>query len=112
MPFPSRRPKYGNKPCVVDGIRFASQLEAKRWQELKLLQRAGQISGLSRQPRYPIDVNGRRIAIYVGDFSYVEGNMLRVCEDVKSPPTKTDLWRLKWKLVAALFPLVRFREYP
>lgn len=105
-----KRSKYGNKKIVVDGITFDSKLEAKRWGELKLLERAGEIRDLSRQPRYPIEVKGHHIGVYYGDFSYIDGP-IRVCEDVKSPPTKTDLWRLKWKLVMALYPLVQFREH-
>ena len=39
--------KYYNKITVTgDGIRHDSQKEANRWEELKLLQRAGKIKNL------------------------------------------------------------------
>lgn len=36
--------KYRNKPIWIDGIRFDSIREGNRWQELRLLERAGEIS--------------------------------------------------------------------
>ena len=33
--------KYHNKKVTVDGITFDSQREAARWQELRLMERAG-----------------------------------------------------------------------
>lgn len=45
----ARIPKYRNRKTVVDGITFDSAREAARWQELKLLERAGEIMGLQRQ---------------------------------------------------------------
>ena len=43
--------RLGNaaRPTVVDGIRFASRLEADRYRELKLLQLAGQVAYTVRQ---------------------------------------------------------------
>lgn len=105
--------KYRNKPVVIDGRRFDSKAEARRYAELRLMERAGLIRDLQCQPQYPIVINGQRVAAYNGDFSYWEKTTdggRTVCEDVKSAPTKTPLWRLKWKLVALLYPVVIFRE--
>ena len=44
--------KYNAIPTTVDGIRFASKREARRYLELKLLQKAGHISDLELQPRF------------------------------------------------------------
>lgn len=106
--------KYRNKPVHVDGRRFDSRAEAKRWQELKLLSRAGKITALECQPRYPLHVHTPdgpvRVADYVGDFEYLEGNK-RVCEDKKSPATrKNPVYRLKIKMAVAEYPHVDFRE--
>ena len=46
--------KYHSKKVTVDGITFASKKEAKRYQELKLLLRAGEISGLELQKRFEL----------------------------------------------------------
>ncbi len=99
----TRRNKYNVSPKAertVDGIVFDSKKEATRYGELKLLVRAGQITGLRRQPRFDIVVNGVKIGFYKGDFGYDE-NGKSVVEDVKG--MKTPMYRLKKKLVEALY---------
>lgn len=53
-----KRSKYRNVPTVVDGIRFQSKAEARRWTELRMLERVGEIKSGSvhRQPVYPLYV--------------------------------------------------------
>ena len=41
--------KYGNKKVIIDGITFDSRKEARRFRELQLLERAGEIHGLELQ---------------------------------------------------------------
>ncbi len=96
--------KYRNRPTMLDGIRFDSKAEARRYAELKLLERAGVISGLRLQPRYTIldkYTNGARQRIraitYVADFEYKEAGKT-VVEDVKSPASRTQAYRLKKKM--------------
>lgn len=95
--------KYGNRKVTVDGIEFDSQKEARRYCELKLLQRAGRISELELQrefelipaqyetfPRY--GKTGKRLqdgkrcieksCTYKADFAYKENGQL-VVEDTK-----------------------------
>ena len=93
--------KYGNKRITVDGVNYASRREAQRSAELKLLERAGHISGLRLQPRFPIIVNGLKVCTYVGDFAYRDASGAEVVEDAKG--FKTDIYKLKRKLVKALF---------
>ena len=97
--LPTRR-KYGNDPRTVDGIRFDSAREARRWCELQALERAGEIRDLRRQVEYPVEVNGRRICYYVADFVYRTPKGVTV-EDAKGHPTP--VYRLKKKLVEALY---------
>ena len=85
---PPRRSKFGNKPTVVDDIRFASGREARRYRTLKLLQQAGEISDLALQPRFPLVVNGKLVCTYVGDFSYLTKSGQRVVEDAKGHRTR------------------------
>ena len=92
--------KYGAKPKTVDGIRFASTKEANRYQELKLLERAGHIRNLELQPRFDLIVNGVNCGFYKADFRYFEGQK-RITEDCKGVRTPT--YVLKRKLVAALY---------
>lgn len=46
--------KYGNKKVVIDGEVFDSKREAKRYQELKLLEKCGAIHNLRRQVAYEL----------------------------------------------------------
>lgn len=103
---PEARPrKYGNVPTVVDGIRFDSKAEAKRYGELKLLERAGEIRDLTCHPSYPIA--GK--ACYVADFAYIEGGR-QIAEDVKGgQATKTPTFRLKAKLFRERHPDIELR---
>jgi hypothetical protein len=78
-----RRHKYGAKPTVHDGIRFASKREASRYLELKLLQQAGRISNLRRQVRYRLVIE----TTYVADFVYDEKGE-EIVEDVKGHRTR------------------------
>lgn len=114
-----RANKYGAKPTNVDGIRFDSTKEARRYGELRLLERAGAIRDLETQPRFPIDVvelwrqdpeegvnlQGPvvRCGHFTADFRYVDVETgLVVIEDTKSGPTKTTAYRLRKRLVEAI----------
>ena len=46
--------KLNNKSIVIDGIEFQSKKEGNRYAELKLLQRAGEISDLELQKKYEL----------------------------------------------------------
>lgn len=95
---PKRR-KCGNKPVTIEGERFDSQAEARRWGELCTMQRAGLICALRRQPRYELHAyGGDVVGEYVADFEYLVPNEGMVVEDVKSPATAADklfIWKRK-----------------
>jgi hypothetical protein len=94
--------KYKAVKTTVDGIVFDSKKEAKRYQELKILQKAGIISGLRLQPEYEVSLMGQKICKYRGDFWYVDTKTEgAVIEDVKG--MKTPVYRLKKKLVEAYY---------
>lgn len=99
--------KYRAKPTEVDGVRFASKAEARRYCELKLLVQAGEIRNLELQPAFPIVIEGVRVTTYIADFAYFGGGK-RVIEDVKG--FKTDVYALKKKLVEAMYPGVKIIE--
>ena len=111
-----KRPKYGNKPQVVDGVRFASISEMQRDRQLHTLQQAGVIRDLKRQPRFPLVVCGVKICTYVGDWEYIdtEGRLgalqpqdQRVVEDRKG--VLTPAFKIKWALAKALHPEIEWR---
>lgn len=96
------RSKYRAEPTEVDGIPFASKMEARRYRELRLAERAGEICELQLQVRYPITVNGVRVCTYVADFVYTETRTgLFVVEDVKG--FRTRVFVLKKQLMQAVY---------
>lgn len=96
--------KYGSiKTVSADGITFDSKKEALRYGQLKLLQRAGQISGLELQKVYRLEVNDTLICRYIADFAYKEGGK-EIVEDVKSAFTrKLPVYSIKRKLMDAIY---------
>ena len=107
------RRKYGNKKTtrIVNGetVAFDSMAEARRFDELHALAKAGKIHNLTLQPEYVIleqvKHQGHRTMQkrkYIADFRYVM-NCEVIVEDVKSKPTKTPVYRLKKQLFLAIY---------
>lgn len=99
-----KRAKYRNVKTEVDGLKFDSKKEAKRWVELKQLLDEGRISNLMRQvvfqlvPQVVLDGRKQQPVKYVADFQYQLGNQI-VVEDVKG--FKTPEYRMKRKMMKA-----------
>jgi dsDNA-binding SOS-regulon protein len=92
--------KYGSKITEVDKIKFHSKKEAQRYQELKMLQKAGEILYFLRQPMF--DLGGG--TTYRADFLVVEkNNHVMQIEDVKGYITK-EFKRIK-KIVESIYPV-------
>jgi hypothetical protein len=95
-----RKSKYGAKPVVIDGIRFASTHEGKRYAELKLLAKAGEINGLELQPKLNIWIGGKLVFSYIADFSYSDRKTGKtIFEDAKG--VRTPVYKLKKKIIEA-----------
>ena len=103
------RNKHGAKRVAVDGIVFASGSEARRWGELQLLERVGEISRLERQIKYDLapPPNFIKVCSVIWDFRYWTDKQ-QVIEDSKG--YATPIYRLKRKLFQALYPHIEFRE--
>lgn len=101
--------KYHAVKTVVNGIKFDSKAEAKRYGELWLLQRAGQIRDLQLQVRFELlpKCGDERAVYYVADFKYTE-NGREIVEDVKG--TKTRDYILKRKMFKYRYPEIIFVE--
>lgn len=50
--------KFANQPTVIDGHKFDSKREGNRYQELKILERAGEIANIELQPKFPLSILG------------------------------------------------------
>ncbi len=89
-PARAKRPKYSNKKIVLDGETFDSKAECRRYQELLILRRTGQISDLKRQVAFELVPSVKLLGAaratpairYFADFTYIENGAL-VVEDTK-----------------------------
>lgn len=110
---------FARKTPCQNGHTHASAKEAKRCNQLHMLQRAGQISGLIVEPSYTFPIAGKNVKManghdmrFTADFSYIEGGQ-KIVEDVKAKnahmardvPVKLALARhlwpdVTWKVVA------------
>lgn len=106
------------KTTTVDGIKFASLGEARRYQELKLLKQAHIIKDFNIQPEFELiptykDEYGKTVRKkkYVGDFLvyYPDGRI--VCEDVKGD-ILTPEFKVKWDLFGFKLLKGEFPQYP
>jgi hypothetical protein len=94
--------KYGAISSVVDGHKFPSKREATRYGHLKRKQLAGDISGLTLQPKFALIVNGVNCGSYIGDFEYLDCRTgKKITEDSKG--FATPVYKLKKKLVMAIY---------
>lgn len=104
--------KYRAKKTQIDNITFDSQGEAKRYAELRLLERAGAIRDLQCQPRFELQAgfkrNGRAVRAlkYTADFQYQDGPHV-VVEEFKGKETVD--FRMRERLFLARFPEYLFR---
>ena len=92
----SRNGKFNAIVVTTDEGRFDSKMEYQRYLTLKLMERAGEISGLQRQVRYELTAGGIQICTYVADFVYKKQDAT-VVEDAKG--FKTPEYRLKRRLM-------------
>ena len=107
--------KYHNVKTKVGNITFDSKLEAKRYTELKLLEKNGLIKDLTLQPSYELipsfkkDNKTFRKTCYIADFSYYDNDLGKVIvEDTKG--FSNDVYKLKRKLFEYKYTDLTIRE--
>lgn len=100
MNLPGKKNKYHNRKVVIDGITFASGKEAKRYGELKILEKAGFISEMRMQvPFELIPRQGKEGAVkYIADFTYLDKDGNLHVEDTKGFRTKEYIIKRKLML--------------
>jgi len=107
--------KYSARPTKTDGYRFDSKAEARRYDELRLLEVAGEITSLEvhpvfmLQPAFRRDGKIVRAIKYEGDFAYtdcVTGR--RIIEDVKGF-AEIRAFRIKQKMFWYHYPELELR---
>jgi|TARA_R100000458_G_C8169431_1_gene170484 hypothetical protein len=105
IPKKTRRPnKYFAKKTLAFGFKFDSKWEAERWGQLKAMEKAGVVTQLERQIKFPLEINGQKICDYVADFRYLleeeDGSSKLVIEDAKG--VLTPEFKLKKKMMKAI----------
>jgi len=106
-----KRNKYRNIKTEVDGLRFDSMAEGRRYASLRLLERAGEISDLRRQVpfellpsvKYEGSARATGPTKYLADFAYTDKSGKQIIEDCKG--METDIFRLKRKMMLVLLGL-------
>lgn len=107
--------KFRSRKTVIDGITFDSKAEARRYADLKLMERADLIQGLELQPSFELlpsfrDKTGKshRAIVYRADFRYIEvatGEI--IVEDVKGMETRE--FKMKRKMLLSRYPETNLR---
>lgn len=124
--YKAGRNKYRNEKVTVNGVVFDSKKEARRFQELRLLEMAGKITDLQRQVKFVLipaqrepDTIGPRGAVkqgkiierevyYLADFVYIDNKTgEKFVEDAKGMRTKEYI--IKRKLLLWRYG-IRIRE--
>ena len=98
-----RANKYRAVKVQDDGKTFDSKREHRRYCELKNLEFGGEIERLEVHPRYDLTVLGMKIGVYTADFRYLDRRSGEtIVEDVKAPPSRTEAYQLRKKLMKAV----------
>ena len=101
--------KYKNIKTRIGNLTFDSKKEATRYLVLRQWEKDGIISHLECQPKIPLNVNGKIIGNYIGDFRYQKEGKI-IIEDVKSKITKTPIYNLKKKILLTYKPPIEILE--
>ena len=104
--------KYANVKTTVGELKFDSKAEARRYNDLVMLQKAGHIAGLTLQVPFvlapSVKLEGAPRAKpalkYVADFVYSDIDAGKIIvEDVKSPATRNlPAFRIKQHLMKSV----------
>lgn len=115
IPLGPQESKYKARKVEVDGIVFASKKEARKYEELKLMKQAGEISDFELQPEFELqegyrDKQGKwvRPIRYIADFRVIYPDGRVVVIDTKGYRTKE--YSIKRKMFLYKYPDIEFKE--
>lgn len=102
-----KRPKYRNKSCrCLSDHWHQSVLEADYCSELYLLKRGRKIRDYSIQYKIEVIVGDKHITNHFVDFRVVNNEGLPEFHEVKG--YETEVWKIKRRLVEALYPNIPY----
>lgn len=93
--------KYRAKITEYKGVKYSSQKEAQKAWELDQMLNQNLIKRYERQVKFPLVVNGEKIATYVCDFKVIYNNGKEELIEIKG--VWTPVAKLKLKLFTALY---------
>lgn len=107
--------KYKNIKVTVDGIKFDSRKEARRYTELKMMERCGLIQNLELQKPFELQPTFKkrgktyRSIKYIADFVYYDKQREQiVVEDTKG--FRTEVYKIKKKMFEYKYEDLELRE--
>jgi hypothetical protein len=109
--------KYHARKHHLDGHTFDSGAEMRRYADLRMLEMAGEISGLMVHPVFDLLAHTpdgpKSIGKYTPDFEYTAGNC-RVVEDFKGGESQKGAarsdYRMRVRIMCANHPDIEFQE--
>lgn len=107
--FIMKTSKYRNTKIHAYGLKFDSKKEFERYNQLKLLKKAGEIIDFKFQVPYKYDIGDKWIFTYKADFLVYHKDGTETVEDVKAYDKRTGkylttpLFNLKKKIIEEHF---------
>lgn len=103
-----KKNKYGNIKASNHRGSFDSIKEKTYEEELYLQYKAKKIKNYSCQVRFKLTINDHPLCTYIADFVVTHLDEHVEIIDVKSVATQTPVFKLKWKLLKALYPTYQY----
>lgn len=97
-----KRSKYGNIKTEYNGNKYDSKAEALYAKQLDYRKLSGEVISWERQVPVRLEVNGQLVCKYIADFKVLLSTGKFQWVDVKG--VETDVFKLKHKLMKALYP--------
>lgn len=104
------RAKFKNIRTEKNGQTFDSKWEAERFEQLRLMEAAGEIVELRAQVPFPLMVGDTLIGAYVADAVYLTADGRKVVEDAKGCKTPLYRWKAKHFRIQYGFPITEVRK--
>lgn len=101
MAWTQRKAWTTAKKTFFNGKVYDSKFESGQAQELELRKRSGDITDYATQVNFPLVVNGYKLGVYIADFVIYHKDGSK--EILEAKGFATPVFRLKWKLVEALY---------
>lgn len=96
------RNKYGNQKVYTEDGVFDSKREAKRYKQLRMLLKAGEIAFLACQVQFELNAGGSHSLIYIADFHYMDRQTGKyIVEDAKG--ARTEVYKKKCRLMKEVY---------